>query len=320
MIPEIPKTPANDFDQVLNGARPINVGTPEKRLDDRANALAWRDVYERDIADPEARSPYRIILAWRITRYLAERTGKLRSEQPLTELPDDTWEALRTGTAPDAEGDARTWPLAMVLNRGDGIPLHPGTTPTERWRIALEKIATHLELEQGSEQIPLLGYYGLQELDDRWPSQDDILKFERELLDGIMAQIEHKGQSRVASYVAGLTGMTMSDSRKFARVAQWQMRAETLVEPEIARSIMIQQLEQVVHRAQQDNEKVVELRAQKQLADIRGLTKSHGSADIDEILEFMKNVEKEDREDDTQTDVPPLEDIDNEFLSPEPNK
>ena len=293
------------------------MGAPERELTASEAHKHWKAVWARPVLSADAMKPYRVVLAWRFTREVALRTQVIREAQRLRDIELE-WDHIWTGAAPNKMADVpiSEWALAGVLNREPGIQLHPGNKPMdERFHRALELLVRELRLDKGCSAIPELAYYGLQGLDTLWPSQEDILEFEDNLLNGTIAQIEHKGDTRVIDYVRSLTGMGLSACRSFLRAAEHQLMNDTTNDPDTETAKMVRQLDNVIFRAQQDNDKGAELRAQKQKADLLGLLKTVGSAKYKEALDWVK-AHEEDDEDHDQTDA--AIEADDEFRSPDP--
>lgn len=309
MLPKLPPTPANDFGALNTQADPqahvqghaarVQMGRPDRRLTPKEAHLLWKTVYAAEHFSDDARESYRIVLAWRMTREIAERSGHLKREEPLCTITQE-WHSLTTGKKKvNTDLPMEQWALAGLLSRKPGIPLHPkfaDPEELERFELAMELLAEELNLEEGCTAVPDLGYHGLPGLIQLWPSQEKILRYEEDLIEAVQTQIEHMGQARVAKYIQSVTGLRPRAARSFARVAQWQLREDTSMDPELARSIHIQQLEQLIHRAQQDGNHAAELRAHNQLIQLRGLLKTVGDTTLDDMQAFIEEMSAEDEQ------------------------
>ena len=299
MLPHYPKEPADDFSQEVLHPERVNMGQAPRDLKPQEIHQLWKRVYGRVPLAQEDSLPYRTALAWRLTREIAERSGLLTRETPLTEI-DLEWTQVSTGKNPNhATIPMEEWALAGLLGREPGITLHPSPQPTARFERVIAILAVELELDEGCTAVPELGYYGLQELTALWPSQEQILNHEQRLVEAIHTQIEHKGQTRVADYISSITGLRRGSARKLARVAQWQLRDDTAMDPELRRSIIIQQIEQVVFRAQKDGNLTAELAGHRLLIQLSGLLKGNVDdtlADMQKYITKMAALDEENEE------------------------
>jgi hypothetical protein len=262
----------------------------------------FAEVYAREELTAEERKPRRMLIAWRMTREIAVRRGILGADAPLSDIPTE-WCRVFTGSGEaglvGVDLPEEKWTLTGLLARGQGIPLHPGTPPepTRRFELAMTLLAEELQLQEGCSADPMLGYYGLQGLLHLWPTQEEILQLEEELIDATQRQIESMGQSRIADYLVSITGMSRTQALRFARVAMWRMRAETAVDPQLAAAMHALQLEKLIHRAQIDGNSVVELRAHRELIQLRGLLKHTSDTTLDEMQEYIRRMDAEDEAD-----------------------
>jgi hypothetical protein len=302
----IPDSDADDFGPNASGAHakrlhPAAFGTTgQMRMSAAQARTVWAEVYARQDLTAEERKPRRLLIAWRMTREIAVRRGLLGADAPLSDLKTE-WCRVFTGNTDDLTAGLpeEKWTLNGLLARGDGIPLHPGNPPepTPRFERAAALLAEELQLEEGCSADPMLGYYGLQGLLHLWPTQEEILRLEEELIDATQRQIESMGQARVADYLVSITGMSRTQALRFSRVAMWRMRAETAVDPQLATAVHILQLEKLIHRAQIDGNSAVELRAHRELILLRGLTKHTSDATLDEMQEYIERLDAEDDSD-----------------------
>lgn len=302
MLPHYPKQPVDDFSagpnpDVLHPER-VNMGQAPQELKPQESHELWKRVYARVALSPAASLSYRVALAWRLTREIAERSQLLTRETPLTEI-DLEWTTVNTGKNPNhTDLPMEEWALAGLLHREPGIHLHPGAEPTLRFERVIALLTEELELDEGCTAVPDLGYYGLQDLVALWPTQEQILAHELKLIEAIHTNIEHKGQTRVADYITSITGLRRGPARKLARVAQWELREDTAMDPELRRSLLIQQIEHVVFRAQKDGNLTAELAGHRLLIQLSGLLKGNADDTLDKMQEYIAKMAAQDEEED----------------------
>ena len=300
MLPQIPRKTADDFGKGSEmHAERVIMGSADRTYGPRELHAFWKEIYERPSLSDDAREAFRISLAWRLTREVAERSGHIKGEEPLETIAVE-WQSVTTGTKPNhTDIPMEEWALVGLLNREPGIRLHPkGSSPDElaRFEHAMELMAIELNLIDGCSGIPDLGRLGMPGLIELWPSQEKILQHEANLIEAVQAQVEHKGQTRVAEYIVSVTGLRLNAARRFGRVAMWQLRSDTAMDQELARAMMLAQLENVIFRSQQDNDKQAELRAQMMSINLRGLLKNVDDNTLDEMQKIMKKLGDEDEE------------------------
>lgn len=306
MLPFIPRKTADDFGDNHAHSQRVVMGSADRTLAAKDIHFFWREVYGRPALSDDAREAFRIALAWRLTREVAERSGHIKGEEPLESIAVE-WQSITTGDKPNhTDIPIEEWALVGLLNRKPGIRLHPHrATSAElaRFEHAMELLAIELDLIAGSTAIPNLGRLGMPGLIELWPSQEKILQHESNLIEAVQSQIEHKGQTRVAEYIVSVTGLRLNAARRFSRVAMWQLRKDTAMDQELARAMMLAQLENVIFRAQQDNDKQAELRAQAMSIQLRGLLKNVDDNTLDEMQKIMKQLGEEDEEEAEERDA-----------------
>lgn len=300
MLPQIPRKTADDFGKGSEmHAERVVMGSADRVYTARDLHFFWKEIYGRPTLSDDAREAFRVALAWRLTREVAERSGHIKGEEPLETIAVE-WQSITTGDKPNhTDIPMEDWALVGLLNRKPGIRLHPkGATAAEvsRFEHAMELLAVELALIDGCTAIPNLGRLGMPGLIELWPSQEKILQHESNLIEAVQAQIEHKGQTRVAEYIVSVCGLRLNAARRFSRVAMWQLRKDTAMDQELARAMMLAQLENVIFRAQQDNDKQAELRAQAMSIQLRGLLKNVDDNTLDEMQKIMKQLGEEDEE------------------------
>lgn len=306
MLPQIPRKTADDFGDDQMHAQRVIMGSADRVYGARDLHFFWREVYGRPELSDDAREAFRVPLAWRLTREVAERAGHITREEPLSAIAVE-WQAVTTGDKPNiTDIPMEDWALVGLLNREPGIRLHPkGATEAEfaRFEHAMELLAAELSLIDGCSAVPDLGRLGMPGLIELWPSQEKILRHEANLIEAVQIQIEHKGQTRVAEYIVSVTGLRLNSARSFSRVAMWQLRKDTAMDQELARAMTLTQLENVIFRAQQDNDKQAELRAQAMSIGLRGLLKNVDDNTLDEMQKIIEKLGAEDEAEAAERDA-----------------
>lgn len=263
--------------------------------------------------------PYRIRVAWRITRALGSVTGVMDDDEPLTTAlvttrdDPDPW----TTTRPPPMIDTTTFygsqlqVLELYLERADELFDGIGLLPPENcpkslvliWTSMVETIASALGMEKGSEALPELGRLGLIPLvdpettQDQWPTRLQIIVWEHQLIEETADLLGKMSPPKVKAELFRQHGLTTYEGGCLVKMAIRAIREEFDLDIEDHRALMIARLNDYIERSRTALNLRSELSGLKQISIVLGLSR----VDPEDIqTEFIKTVRLLDQQDDRQ--------------------
>lgn len=271
--------------------------------------------------------PWRIIVAWRITRWHGQLRDILQPSTPLQEILQgvldgmiqDPWThpASTQGLQGGIPGNQQVGKAIRYLTEGPppGFGLLPPDAPENDPYLdpyedrnllhfigVVEQASIALRIRDGSsadQELGTLGMRGLLDPDmirEAWPSPGQIMAWESLLIEQVLELRLHYSPSRIRRELLEKFALSPAEIQGLLDMAKVQAMQDTDLSKEEARALMVLRLEQYASRAREDCNLREELAALKQLSIIQGLSdRQDGDEDGDfiKIIEMASNKRKQ---------------------------
>ena len=281
---------------------------PTKRVDPSAAreqriAEALAEAILRDELTDEDLAPFRLVVAYRITRTLLTLSGRAEPTQTLMQsLPTlEDWEQPCTSlNRYPKKRHHLLGPLALAIPFMDGycpLPLvDPQGPEAENLRQFIDVLTRAMALDRGSLEAPASGRLGLHNLVENWPSPFELVQYETDLLLSVHNAVSERGRrpTRNQVLVAGLGYTPWEADELLQRAAQVAMRYARNRDVDVDREYQVERLEGIGDRCRQSLDTRGELNAVKQIAIATGINQHDNTNDDD--FEFHESLEQEERQ------------------------
>lgn len=260
--------------------------------------------------------PYRLIVTWRITRWLATHRGLLYTEDTLAEglaspspdIPDPWTTPTALRNKPPGALPTSVYSLRTLLLKDDTPPLalvppvpaasvNPANDHATHCFIHMVTIAAEgLNLLDGSKADPDLGRYGLfgllepQLLAAAWPSPRQIAEYEHLILERVIELIVKDSYQHARKEVRDKFGLLPNEIKQVMAMARALASEMTEGSIDEARAIMLLRLEDYIKRAREACQMREEMNAMKQLSIIQGLAEADKDNIDDDFRKIVENT------------------------------
>lgn len=288
-------------DENGNVSSELALGQPERWLTDSEMIRLWARVYGEGLLAPDEMRKHRIIVAWRLTRALACRQGRLKRRERLGEIFDteDSWSVpMAALDAPVSDGDAASpekWSIPQLMSRDGGLALVPTTDNRAhllRFSSMVTKLAESMWIERGSRIQPRLGEYGLYGLTHPdtivrfWPSKHELVAWEEELLQVLQRLIIDQPRDNIHTYLQDNLDLTMAEAKGLFLMATALIKETYTLDADTDRAIIRARQEKAYHNAVENGDPSVERAVLNDL--IRGLEPSEKNGTYDYFITSIK--------------------------------
>ncbi len=264
-----------------NTSSELSLGQPERWLTEAESIRLWARVYGEGLLAPDEMRQYRVIVAWRLTRALAYRQGRLKRKERLAEIFDteDSWSvpmaALTSTVSTEATKPPDQWSFSQLMSRDGGLALVPVTKSGAhrvRFSSMVTKLAESMWIERGSTTEPRLGEYGLYGLTHPdtivkfWPSKQSLVAWEEELLQVLQRLIIDQPRPNVTNYLQDNLDLTMAEARGLFLMATALIKETYSLDADTDRAIIRARQEKAYHNAVENGDPSVERALLKDLS------------------------------------------------------
>lgn len=348
LLPELLSRPRRgSSSSFVRGLHPVWVRDPfQEALQDKRQAhdpvarQKWSDeTWERlffEAEEPEQSTRQaRLVLAWRLTRLLAQRAGRLEPADPLVMLPREVWELpgeihcaadiarlpLQHYWPKDQRTPTHNWQALVPDDYAHWLKPPPEDHPHRTtWQAFCRWVVDRHHMHRGVEADPSLGRKGVRLLLEDpylgffWPEPEELQDFEQELAFSVLELLAggdpnpkalraRRGHSRLA-VVRELQrefNLTLPEAQGLLAMSRRLATDLCRATPEENRAVMELALERLAEQARQDLDLRNEATALKHLSQIQGLTQKDELGGMEEAIDALQVVSKEFKDKDEET-------------------
>ena len=280
----------------------------------------------------EATKHFRVIVCWRIVRFLGRTRGMVAADQPLHEALDgaddnpDPWTRPIAVTRFPMRRTARTMPIVHELAMAEdhqrtyadppailaGLAFQPPPPSDEgfvydpakdqllwHWIQMCRYISNTMGLQNGSPANALIGQYGLHGLFDPYMVRDafcephEIMYFEHVLIEATLDLLIDNTTRHTLSELKEKFGLAPEEAQGVLAMAR--ATAEQCMDGTVeeARSMMLLRLEDYLHRCREACNMREEIAALKQMSIILGLADAEKESTQDDFVRLVENTARE---------------------------
>jgi len=294
-IPEFKDSPA---DVTIEST--LDLGQPDRQLKAKEASEAWATAFGSGELDPHQMSGYRTVMAWRLSRAIGFRQGRLHLDQRLNEaFPEvSDWETPRRAPTPPIllvppkSPKLMNLPLLDLLVRQEGIALIPTPNTAAQHAAVVVRLADAMWLQRGSKAFPRLGHYGLHGLThpttvmDYWPQRHEILAFEDKVIYQIQGLVLKWSRRKIQAHLRELFDLTGKEISGLCALAIQEAKADAFEDIDTIRHVMAGRTEDYIDRMRETLDSSNEMKGLKLLCAIQGLHK----ADPENTAEMLIGV------------------------------
>jgi hypothetical protein len=278
----------------------------------------WVKVYSEGELRSHELDGYRTVVVWRLTRELAFRQGRMHRDERIQEalIEDDFFTPAVTGKprVKPSKDPMDEWSLKLLLSENGGVALRPTKDADHNYQLSLVvmRLTEAMWLLRGSEDLPHLGHYGLDGLThpltmgDRWPSIEDILRFEDTLMDQIQEFLLKFPRRRAQKQLQKMLDLSAQEAQALLKLAASEARAMMNLDVETNRALQIGQMEEIAFQAREAADIPNELKAQKEIGELTGVRKADRESDLETLVGVMNHIASEQSEDIIQVEAKEL--------------
>ena len=309
----------------------LQLGQPDRHLNTKECFEVWQKAYGEGLLASHEMRGYRTVVAWRITRALGFRQGRMHLDERLHSAfpePND-WKTPLAAGSPSARNlkHPADWSIPDLLSRAGGLALTPTAIAGHNTRFAavVQALAESMWVQRGSTKIPRLGYYGLHGLThpdtvgEHWPSSGEILAFEEQLVDQVKGFVLKWSRRKVQAHLKDLLDLTTKEAGGLMRMATEEAKAEATEDIDVKRFLMEGRLLDYIDRTQEDADPANEMKGLKMLSMVQGLTRIEPENPMEAFIGAIARVSSE-RSDDTRLRIELHDEEDDEDEGPTPKK
>lgn len=242
----------------------LSLGQPSRLLTDMEMMQLWSQVYGEGLLAPDEMGKYRVIVAWRLTRALASKQGRLKHNGRLMEIfsSEEAWSipmAALTPTVSTGNMDPpEKWTYSQLLSRDGGLALVPTTdnrAHRARFSSMVTKLSESMGIARGSQLEPRLGEYGLYGLTHPdtivrfWPSKHELVAWEEELLQVLQNLVLIMTRPAVQNYLQDNFDLSLPEAKGMFTLAIELLRDTYNIDKETDRAIIKGRQEKLYHDA-----------------------------------------------------------------------
>lgn len=228
----------------------------------------------------------------------------LDSSRPRYRLLDgrerlDVWKQAFKGpgelTHYEAKGfrTAVAWRMtrAMMIENEELHPdekLQPPFPPVDAEQF--HSLVNQLQVEAGSPTNPLLGYYGLKDILESWPTQEEILYFENLVLGRALEWCLKSSKGKTVKHLRELLGLHAREAQQLVKLAVERGMQTDRDDLDTKRYLTEGQVIDYIERAREAGDMNSEMKGMKLLAQVSGLTKTEPESQMDEMVRGISIV------------------------------
>jgi hypothetical protein len=286
---------------IARDGSPLPVSKEEKK---RYAKEFFALIFKESTATLEDFHPARVRVFFRLARELARHLGALGDEQPLSDL--SAW----TKPLRPKQALGRYEATSRALRAGPDLAILPPPAPTSdldgydpasdralvHYCQALEILARDLRIDEGTDDEPYLGRYGLRGLTDpelvrlACPSPEEILEWESQLVLDTFTVYLGRGTNGAYTWLKNEHGLTTREALPLIRAASAEALKRHEGDIEEKRAAMALRLEDFGRRARRAMNLPAELGSMKLQALVGGFARVEPENMLSELVDVVKHV------------------------------
>lgn len=289
----------------------------ERELQEQALAEAIRRLEQEKLTLNDT-EPYRLVVAYRITRALARLRNQFSLDTPLTEIDFGLWRdpCLATASNHSTKSSVITAELQLAKDSG-GFSLQPPKPPVDEdgyidesydpnederllcWIRLVSAISEVLLIPLGSKKQPDMGKLGLVGLVNPalvhmcWPSPYALIRWEQALVEATLDLVIDKSILAARRRLKDMHGFTNKEATAVLAMANGTASEWGEMNVEDAKAMHTLRLESYIRRSKEAMDLNSEIKGLKQLSLVQGINRAEPEDMNTSFTEVAKKIQFE---------------------------